>query len=54
VLAKCPPQIGQKKTPAFPNPWRAECSGGARRRAWNRLGRCRAFSSQRQHQHVTI
>jgi hypothetical protein len=36
-------KIGQKKSPAFPNPWREEfavCSGGACRRVWKQLSLC--------------
>jgi hypothetical protein len=47
VLARNPsaPKIGQKKSPGFPNPWLAECSEGALRRAWKRLGLCRALKA---------
>ena len=34
---------GQKQMPSFSNLWRIGCSAGAQRRAWKRIGRCRAF-----------
>ena len=38
-------KIGQKKSPAFPNPWLAESSEGAQRRAWKLSGLCRDLNT---------
>jgi hypothetical protein len=37
--------MGLKKSPTFPNPWRAECSGGALRRAWKELSLCQLLNA---------
>jgi hypothetical protein len=40
-----PPQNRSEKSTAFPNPWRAECSGGPRRWAWKQLSLCRPLNT---------
>jgi hypothetical protein len=34
-----------EKSPAFSNPWHAQCNGGVRRRAWKRLSLCRPLNA---------